>query len=220
MPSRPAANVRLSPRLETILACIVPQQPLWDIGCDHGHLGRAAFERGLCPQVHLVDRSPRVIAALREALEPRPDGVELWELDAARAPLPLATGTVVMSGIGIWTAIRILTRQLAGSVPDNLRLVFACPVKEELLRLHLAGAGWRLQREVLLLEDDQVRQVIACGAQGEAISPFWNGGDLADDAGLMPRYLKERQSYYQHRQGTDPTLESLRSALQHLTDPD
>jgi tRNA A22 N-methylase len=216
MPACSAANVRLSPRLETILGCIVPELPLWDIGCDHGHLGRAALERELCPEVHLVDRSPRVIAALRAVLEPLPEGLRLWETDAAHERLPVTTGTMVLSGIGIWTAIRIITRQFAGAVPAGLRLVFACPVKEELLRLHLAGVGWRLQSEVLLVEHGQVRQVVACGAAGEAISPFWNGGAAAAPRGLMDRYLSERRTYYASRRGSDEALETLRQALAAL----
>ena len=208
----------LSFRLQIIYDCIIPDQPLWDIGCDHGYLGLQAHGDGLCSQVHLVDRSSAVIDELRCRVaqcwpEGHGRGLRVWRRDAEKEHLPVAGGTVVMAGLGIWTVLRIADRLFPDGPLPAVRLVLACTLKEEQLRVQLRRRGWRLQHEELFAENGHVRQLLACRAQGESIEPFWNGTALSRDNGLLQLFLTERRRYFSLSQSTEPDLVYLKQAL-------
>jgi len=212
------SSLLLSTRLQIIYDRILPGQPLWDIGCDHAYVGLQAFSSGLCSEVHLVDRALPAIENLRNQIAERwPDGpgegLRIWHSDAERDALPVAHGTVVMAGVGIFTVLRIMDRVFAGKVPTGVRLVVACTLKEELLRVHLGRLGWRLQHEELYGEAGHVRQLLAWESAGESAEPFWNDTELSRDHGLLDLFLEERRRYFSVNQSTDPDLVYLKEAL-------
>ncbi len=61
--------MKLSLRLSTALENACPQQPLWDICCDHGLLGIQALRSQNFPQVHFVDQVPHLISKLQEKIK-------------------------------------------------------------------------------------------------------------------------------------------------------
>jgi tRNA A22 N-methylase len=208
----------LSSRLQNLYDCVLPDQPLWDIGCDHGNLGLWAYADGSCSEVHLVDRSIQVMDRLRRQVAERwPDGpgqgLQLWHQDAEHQQLPVTTGTVVIAGVGVWTILRIAARIFAGRVPVGVRLVLASLLREELLRVHLCRQGWRLQHEELYAEAGQVRQLLVWESTGESARPFWNDSALSHDHGLLAQYLAERRQYFSVSQSTDADLVFLKTAL-------
>jgi tRNA (adenine22-N1)-methyltransferase len=213
------ASITLSARLQMIWDCLPPDQPLWDIGCDHGYLGLRAHHDGLCSAVHLVDRSPIVTDKLhRQVQELWPDGpgegLQIWQHDAASEQLPVTGGTVVLAGLGIWTILRVLSRTFSGAVPAGVRLVLAAIMEEELLRLHLCRQGWRLQHEELYAEAGHVRQLLVWESTGEEALPFWNGtSPLSQGHGLLGEFLSERRRYFSVNQSADPDLAYLKKAL-------
>ncbi len=191
----------ISTRLKRIYDHVTPDQPLWDIGCDHGYLGLHAFRNGLSEEVHLVDRSPNacrnVCARIQRWFpERRPEGLCVWHRDAARNSLPIANGTVVLAGIGYRTILGIVINLFAPRSHDGLRLVLCAALKEEHLRLALYRQGWRLQAEELYMENNHVRQLLVCGTEGEILNPFWNGSDGSVENGLLGRYVEERRLYF------------------------
>ncbi len=209
----------LSPRLQNIYQCIVPGRPLWDIGCDHGYLGLQAFATGLCEPVHLVDRSALVIGQLRQRVEqswPKGPGVglQICHCDAEKDELSVRGGTAVLAGLGLWTILRIVDCQFPQGPPKGTRLVLACVLKEEQLRVQLRRRGWFLQHEELFAENGHVRQLLACQASGEPLEPFWNDSDCSRDNGLWPTYLAERRLYFSVSQSSEPDLVYLKQALQ------
>ena len=208
----------LSTRLQIIYDRILPGQPLWDIGCDHGYVGLQALGNGLCSEVHLVDRSPPAIAKLHDQVAERwsdgpAKGLRIWHSDAEHDLLPVARGTVVMAGVGNFTVLRIMARVFAGKVPTGVRLVVACTLKEELLRVQLGRLGWCLQHEELYGEAGHMRQVLAWESKGESAQPFWNDTALSRDNGLLDVFLDERRRYFAVNQSTDPDLVCLKNAL-------
>lgn len=211
--------VSLSARLQIIRDCLLPDQPLWDIGCDHGYLGLRAHHDGLCSVVHLVDRSAVVVDNLRRQVrelwpDGPGDGLQIWQHDAASEPLPVTGGTVVLAGLGIWTILRVLSRTFSGAVPAGVRLVLAATLEEEFLRLHLCRQGWRLQHEELYAEAGHVRQLLVWESTGEEALPFWNGTSrLSQDHGLLGQFLSERRRYFSVSQSADPDLVYLKEAL-------
>lgn len=208
----------LSSRLQIMYDCVLPDQPLWDIGCDHGNLGLWAHAVGSCSEVHLVDRSADVVDELRRQVAKRwPDGpgegLQLWHQDAENQDLPITTGTVVIAGVGVWTILGIIARVFSGRVPAGVRLVLASLLKEDVLREHLRRQGWHLQREELYPEAGRVRQLLVWESTGESANPFWNGSALSHEHGLLEQYLAECRQYFSVSQSTDPDLVYLKAAL-------
>jgi tRNA (adenine22-N1)-methyltransferase len=191
----------LSVRLKNIYNLILPNQPFWDIGCDHGYVGLHAYRNRLCTEVNLVDQSSEALqnTSLRIAEwfpEGPGEGLRIWCRDAACEALPISLGTVVMAGLGTKTIVRMIANLFSDQVPVDVRLVLATTFSGEWLRLMLLRLGWRLQHEELYLENGHVRQLLACGAAGEIIHPFWNSSSLSIDNGLLEAFLQERRQYF------------------------
>lgn len=108
---------RLPDRLKLVYNLILCNQPLWDIGCDHGYLGLHAYGKHLCPEVHLVDRSREALKNTRRHVVKWCPGetssrLLIWEGDATRQTLPINLGTVVMAGLGSKTIIQMIMNLL------------------------------------------------------------------------------------------------------------
>ena len=59
-------KVKLSERLATFASFYRGQDIIWDVGCDHGHLGLSFFKGEFSPKIHLVDPAAPVIRKLKE----------------------------------------------------------------------------------------------------------------------------------------------------------
>ena len=148
----------LSDRLKKVYDLILPNQPLWDIGCDHGYVGLHAHRNRLCTEINLVDQSREVLHSTHLRITewfPEKTGEELrvWCLDAEREALPISSGTVVMAGLGTPTIVRMITNLFPENVPAEVRVVLASTFTGERLRLRLMRLGWRLQHEELYPEN-------------------------------------------------------------------
>jgi len=208
----------LSVRLKTVYNLILPKRPLWDIGCDHGYVGLHAHHNRLCTEVNLVDQSREVLDSTRLRIAEwfpggTGEGLRVWCLDAEREALPISAGTVVMAGLGTPTIVRVIANLFPENVPTEVRVVLASTFTGERLRLRLMRLGWRLQHEALYLENGHVRQILACGAEGEIIHPFWNEAPISADNGLLEAYLGERRQYFSVCQSRMPDLLHLRKSF-------
>lgn len=208
----------LSVRLKNIYDLILPNQPLWDIGCDHGYVGLHAYRNRLCTEVNLVDQSREVLHSTYLRIAewfPERAGEELrvWCLDAERKALPISSGTVVMAGLGTGTIVRMIVNLFSENVPAEVRLVLASTFSGERLRLGLLRLGWRLQHEELYPENGHARQILACGTEGEIIHPFWNRSSISADNGLLEAFLKERRQYFSVCQSSMSDLLYLKNSF-------
>ena len=212
-------NIRpLSARLQNIYDLILPDQPLWDIGCDHGYVGLHAYRNRLCTEINLVDQSREALHGtyLRIAEwfpEKTGEGLRVWCLDAERETLSISRGTVVMAGLGTGTIVRIIENLFPENVPAEVRIVLASTFSGERLRLGLLRLGGRLQHEELYPENGHVRQILACGTEGEIIHPFWNRSSISAENGLLDEFLKERRQYFSVCQSLMPDLLYLKKSL-------
>lgn len=59
-------KVKLSQRLNRFHHCYQGQQVIWDIGCDHGHLGLSFLNHPARPHIHLLDPATAVINKLEK----------------------------------------------------------------------------------------------------------------------------------------------------------
>lgn len=95
----------LSPRLKLILELGLADHDFWDVCCDHGYLGEHALASGRFHKVYFVDQVPHIISSIQMRLGTGEPSCMAMPAEDINVPL---RGTVVLSGIGGHTIIKIL----------------------------------------------------------------------------------------------------------------
>lgn len=160
----------LSPKLQIIYDHLLPGEDVWDLCCDHGLLGRAALEAGGFDNVYFVDRVPHIIEKLKTRIQP---------LDLARKARFLAapaeelqqplTGTVVIAGVGAYTAFAILKTLWQKNLLHARRLVLSPQRDDEKLFAWLEDFGEDFSHRYQLKSKQDIREgrrslwVYVCG---------------------------------------------------------
>jgi tRNA (adenine22-N1)-methyltransferase len=126
----------LSHRLQLIFEQLLPGEPVWDLCCDHGKLGRQAVASGLFPRVCFVDSAAHLVERVRARLsaEGADASASFFGLAAEELPEPLS-GTVVAAGVGAHTLMDILRGQTKSS---PRRFVLGPQRDEEKLKIWLS----------------------------------------------------------------------------------
>lgn len=109
---------KLSPRLDFLFQALLKKQAVWDLCCDHGLLGLAAWQSQQFTEVHFVDQVPHIMADLerrfwqqfqRQTAELQNSTLaKFYQLPAEKIDIPVY-GTLVVAGVGAGTIIKILT---------------------------------------------------------------------------------------------------------------
>ena len=125
----------LSLRLNTLLELCRPGLPLWDLCCDHGYLGEAAWHSGRFPEVIFNDAVDDLLERLKPRLTDPACRIVGGLAEEISEPL---RGNIVIAGIGGQKTYRILqTHAQAGRLHAE-RLIL-CPEKD---------ASWLVQQEL------------------------------------------------------------------------
>lgn len=119
--------MRLTLRLESLLARCQPGLPLWDLCCDHGYLGLWALKSGAFPQVMFNDVVPHLLDLIKPKLRETPAArLILGHAEDIAEPL---TGNVIIAGVGGEKIYKILSSHGArGSL--NADNIVVCPEKD------------------------------------------------------------------------------------------
>ncbi len=107
-------KVKLSERLATFASFYRNQDIIWDIGCDHGHLGLSFFKGESSPEIHLVDPAAPVIKKLKEKINhsyiPM---IQIFHQEGQEIKLnPESSHFIFIAGMGGLEIIDILRRVL------------------------------------------------------------------------------------------------------------
>ncbi|MNJ92611.1 hypothetical protein D3C87_102840 [compost metagenome] len=147
--------LKLSPRLELIYSHLLPGVPVWDFCCDHGYIGLKAYESGLFPEIHLIDRVPHLIAAAQQRFEEHVIEKEEVEIHfhalAGEDLLLKVTGNVIVAGVGALTTLEILEGLLKRGHLCGERLLFV--PQKDVEQLEEALMQWDNFMEHYTLED-------------------------------------------------------------------
>ncbi|MGZ3721709.1 MAG: SAM-dependent methyltransferase [Bdellovibrionales bacterium] len=151
----------LSFRLKSLLDRAEPGMPLWDLCCDHGLLGLAAYESGKFTEVVFNDSVPHVL----ELLAP-----QLIEKDNTRTVLALAeeineplTGNIIVAGVGGEKIYKILcSHALNGRL--QARKVIVCPEKHAEWLSEQAIPGLQLKEHATIQHNHGTRQILVFAA--------------------------------------------------------
>lgn len=151
--------IRLSPRLQLLLDLATPGEPLWDLCCDHGLLGRRALETGSFPEVHFVDQVPHIIEKLRARVGSIP-AAQLHLLDAAMIAVPVR-GTLIAAGVGGEKIINIINSLSTSRVLLANTLILG-PQKHEtkLIETMSHMPQWSIKALVSVAENGRNRKIL------------------------------------------------------------
>lgn len=61
--------MRISPRLQVVYDNLIDGLDVWDVCCDHGFLGGAAYESRRFADIYFVDRVPTIIEKVKHTFE-------------------------------------------------------------------------------------------------------------------------------------------------------
>ncbi|MBY0554443.1 tRNA (adenine(22)-N(1))-methyltransferase TrmK [bacterium] len=105
--------IRLSERLTIVYENLLPQKDVWDICCDHGYLGTAAYKSANFSDIYFVDRVPTIIEKLEIKFQKfvlKTDSVsKAYFLCIPGQDISTGiTGTASITGVGGLTAFEIL----------------------------------------------------------------------------------------------------------------
>ncbi len=118
----------LSKRLQLVFDQLIPQQDVWDICCDHGYLGGAAYKSKKFNNIYFVDSVPSIMTDLElrfrnhvlDSLNPSQAYFLTQEAQSVQQPI---NGTVTILGVGGLLIYNILETLAQKKVLHPKRLI-------------------------------------------------------------------------------------------------
>ncbi|MDQ3230415.1 MAG: tRNA (adenine(22)-N(1))-methyltransferase TrmK [Pseudobdellovibrionaceae bacterium] len=174
----------MSDRIHRLASFVRPQSILYDLCCDHGYIGFAAWDHKPLAGLVFVDQSTNALRAVWETLRERNlmDDPRIQVITGVAEQLQIGDrpSDFVIAGVGIRTIVTI-TRTLFPKGLGPHRLI-VCPEKNSLeLRSFLKSQAYGLVAEDVVMEASRFREIIVLEEKGGPIHLLGEGyADRAD----------------------------------------
>jgi len=157
----------LSERLEAIAQLIIPDQPVADIGSDHGNLAMYLLEQQRSPRVIVSEYTdgPYLRLLKETADHPARDRLEVRQGNGLQVLEPCEVATVVIAGMGGDTTVEILSHDWS-KTSSFKRLLLQPMTRAGIVRKVLADKGFVINEEKLVQEKHRF-YVIICAQPGD-----------------------------------------------------
>ncbi len=210
---------KLSTRIRTIVDLVNDDAELvWDICCDHGHIGKALLPKY---SVHFVDQIPSIIKKLalnlkQDADIPSDKKYKLFTQDAKKQDYQSSKRSCfIIAGIGGVLSIEIL-KQILLHLKEQDTIILSVHKNILEVRNFLKETPLKLHSEVIIKDNKQFYEIMLLSLrQGNAIShiggPMW----LKNDE-VCNEYLKEKIKYYQTKAKHDTCWNNIVDEYLHL----
>ena len=160
----------LSPKLQIILENLIPAEDVWDFCCDHGYLGWAALESQKFEDVFFVDQVPHIIEKLEQKVVPLDFRKKAhFRAVPAQCLQEPVKGTVVIAGVGAYTAFEIIETLWKKDLLKARRLIVSPQRDDEKLSSWMHSLGeefnhrYSLTNKQHVLEGRRALWVYICG---------------------------------------------------------
>lgn len=160
--------IRLSERLTLVYDNLLPQKDVWDICCDHGYLGTAAYKSAKFSDIYFVDRVPTIIEKLETQFQKlvfKTDAASKANFicTAAQDIKTNLTGTACITGVGGLTTFKILDGLSKTDFLNVDRLILG-PHRDETKLLELIKSSsqinhFHLKSELKIVEGNKNRSI-------------------------------------------------------------
>lgn len=186
----------LSQRLAFLHSWHRDEPIIWDIGCDHGHLGLSFAEHPLVKEIHLVDPSESVISVLNKTLDSYITNGQVFVHHMKGQEInitSLSPQLIFIAGMGGREMGEILSQQSSHFHADT-RIVIS-PHRNVLeLRQRLRDLDLRVESEALVSENGLYYPVIILSLKSSLpeVSPY------GDDIWKGPLAMEWRNQQLRH----------------------
>lgn len=164
-----------SSRLARLYQLLGSGVELWDIGCDHGLVGKAALKDTTFERVNFVDPSDLVIEKLTTTLGsdiPKHSLYNIFKQRADQIILNQPSNTFLMSGFGGKQMMEGL-KHIASQLQEKNLFVLSPHRDIFELRKRLIEMNWSLVSEEIHQEDDEFYSIlVVSNTPGAPIHPF------------------------------------------------
>lgn len=159
--------IRLSERLTIVFDNLLPKKDVWDICCDHGYLGMAAYTSMNFSNIYFVDRVPTIMNQLKSEVERLASKNEsasktTFICAAGQEIKTNVTGTVCITGVGGFTVFKILDGLSKNNYLNADRLILG-PHRDEMKLLELIKNfqinQYDLKNEIQIIENGYKRSL-------------------------------------------------------------
>ncbi|GBF33024.1 tRNA-m1A22 methylase [Desulfocucumis palustris] len=194
--------MELTRRLAAIAEFIPPGLVVADIGTDHARLPMNLVLSGRNPRVIATDLNEKPYRGAYSAVAGKnlTGAVDVRLGDGLRALSPGEAQVIVIAGMGGNTIVKIL-EDSRGVLAQARRMVLQPMADAGDLRLWLAGNGWKLVAEKLVVEDGRIYPVIVAEPGVETETDMFNleiGPKLLENGEpLLEAYLEKIKADYQ-----------------------
>lgn len=143
-----------------------------DIGTDHGYLPAYLVMSGISPLAIATDINEGPLAAAGNliSLLAIQNKVQLRLGNGLNVLMPGEADTIIMAGMGASTMIKIL-EQSEEVLAGTKRIIFQPMRDTGRVRTWLAGHGWKIQDEDLVLEDEIFYEILAAEPGQSSLTP-------------------------------------------------
>lgn len=153
-----AGDRALSFRLKTLQSYYRNEEHVWDIGCDHGHLGLSFLNLETVKEINLVDPSGPVIDKLRAAYIST-ENLKIHHKEGQAVSIDQNSNCIFIAGMGGKEIGQIL-EHLVPQLNETSRVIISPHRKIIELRSQLNQMPIGLEREEVILEDGQYYQIL------------------------------------------------------------
>lgn len=164
-----------STRLARLYQLLGSGVELWDIGCDHGWVGKAALQDKSFERVNFVDPSDVVIRNLLKTIGsdiPKQASFKILQQRADEIKLTQSSNTFLMAGFGGKQMLEGL-RNIESQLHEKNHFVLSPHRDVFELRQKLIEMNWSLVSEEIHQEDDEFYSIlVVTNAPGVPIHPF------------------------------------------------
>ena len=153
-------EARVSERMRRIVDFAIPDRPTWDLCCDHGLIGLWAWHVHDLPELHFVDRAPRLVGELRTRIAGHIDLTRLFfhQTDASQVEISPAPSNLLIGGVGFRAAERIVSNI---DPTRGHRVVVSVHAEADQLPRAMNELGWVIAGEATIEERGRRRSVFA-----------------------------------------------------------
>ena len=190
---------QVSDRIQKLAAYVRPNGIVYDLCCDHGQIGLAAWDRLPLRSLIFVDQAPRALEALRKELEARglaaDQRIQVKACAAELLQIAEEPADFIIAGVGCRTMVNILKKLFSKGLGRH-RLIL-CPEKNYFaVRSYLIELGYGMIAEDVVSQVGRYREIIVIEAKGGPIHLMGEGYSQQDDP-LLQNFAASLRSWHQ-----------------------
>ena len=177
-------DIKLSPRLESILGALGVVKTLADVGCDHGFISIAAVLRGRCENAIAMDinEGPLKSAKTNAELYGAADAVNLRLSDGLEKLEPGEADGIIIAGMGGLLIRDILTRgQQAAKAAKRIVLSPQSDIPK--VRSYLLSNGFVIEDEECLIDEEKFYFIMVVRPDSETLRGAGEENEKIDTEG-------------------------------------